>query len=136
MITCNFISFIKQITICHSFKNAVEAGTDYHEVAFPIRNIMERGLHGQRVVEMPFPRDFQRVFRTLMESGVLSGHSALIAIIHVSASEFAVSVTTILAACVFRILHHARNAFLLGTPYRLFCINPPSATCLSGRFFS
>ena len=50
----------------------IESGTEHREVSIVVFDVLERWLKGYGFCQLSFPGYFQRIFRTLLEAGVLA----------------------------------------------------------------
>ena len=50
----------------------IESGTKRREISIVVFDVLERWLQGDGFRQLSFPRYFQRIFRTLLEAGVLA----------------------------------------------------------------
>ena len=50
----------------------IASGTEHREVSIVVFDVLERWLKGYGFRQLSFPRYFQRIFRTLLEAGVLA----------------------------------------------------------------
>ena len=115
-------------------KTDIESGTKRREVSIVVFDVLERWLKGNGFRQLSFPRYFQRIFRTLLETGVLARQSALVLLVPIGAAQFSVSVAGILMTGVLGILHHARNVLVASLPYTLLSVNPPATGCFALGF--
>ena len=74
----------------------IESGTECREISIVVFNVLERWLKGDGFRQLSFPRYFQRIFRTLLEAGVLARQAALVLLVLIGAAQFCVSVAGIL----------------------------------------
>ena len=109
----------------------IESGTEHREVSIVVFDVLERWLKGNGFRQLSFPRYFQRIFRTLLEAGVLARQTALVLIVLIGAAKFGVSVAGILMTGVLGILHHARNVPVASLPNALLSVNPPATGCFA-----
>ena len=49
-----------------------ESGTECREISIVVFDVLERWLNGDGFRQLSFPCYFQRIFRTLLEAGVLT----------------------------------------------------------------
>ena len=50
----------------------IESGTERREISIVVFDVLERWLKGNGFRQLSFPCYFQRIFRTLLEAGVLT----------------------------------------------------------------
>lgn len=74
----------------------IESGAKCREISIVVFDVLERWLKGDGFRQLSFPRYFQRIFRTLMEAGVLARQAALVLLVLIGATQFCVSVAGIL----------------------------------------
>ena len=107
----------------------IESGTECREISIVVFNVLERWLKGDGFRQLSFPRYFQRIFRTLLEAGVLARQATLVLLVLIGTAQFCVSVAGILMTGVLGILHHARNVLVACLPDALLSVNPPGTGC-------
>ena len=73
----------------------IESGTERREISIVVFDVLERWLKGNGFRQLSFPRYFQRIFRTLLEAGVLARQSALVLLVLIGTAQFCVSVAAI-----------------------------------------
>ena len=74
----------------------IESGTKRREISIVVFDVLERWLQGDGFRQLSFPRYFQRIFRTLLEAGVLTRQATHVLFVLISAAQFCVSVAGIL----------------------------------------
>jgi hypothetical protein len=107
----------------------IESGAKSREISIVVFDVLERWLKGNGFRQLSFPRYFQRIFRTLLEAGVLARQTALVLFVLIGTAQFCVSVAGILMTGVLGILHHARNVLVASLPNALLSVNPPGTGC-------
>lgn len=75
-----------------------------------------------------FPRDFCGILCSIVIAGILSGESALVAVVTIGAAYFCIAVAGAVAIGILGVLHHAEYRLPVGCPQGLFAIEPPGAT--------
>lgn len=112
----------------------IESGTKRREISIVVFDVLERWLKGDGFRQLSFPRYFQRIFRTLLEAGVLARQAALVLLVLIGTAQFSVSVAGILMTGVLGILYHARNVLVASLPNALLSIDPPGTGCFALGF--
>ena len=113
-------------------KFACQPGAKHHKIAISVVDVLQRRLHAEPLFKAASPCEFERIFRTLIESGVLPRQSALVATVGVSHPQIGIAVATVVVVGVLGILRHAGDFLVGGLPHLLLAIHPPGATRLFG----
>lgn len=113
-------------------KFACQPGAKHHKIAISVVDVLQRRLHAEPLFKTASPCEFERIFRTLIESSVLPRQSVLVATVGISHPQLGIAVTAVVAVGVLGILRHAGDFLVGGLPHLLLAIHPPGATRLFG----
>ena len=114
-------------------KFACQPGAKHHKIAISVVDVLQRRLHAEPLFKAASPCEFERIFRTLIESGVLPRQSALVATVGVSHPQLGIAVAAVVVVGVLGILRHAGDFLVGGLPHLLLALHPPGATRPFGR---
>lgn len=100
-------------------KFARQPGAKHHKIAISVVDVLQRRLHAEPLFKTASPCEFERIFRTLIESGVLPRQSALVATVGVSHPQLGIAVAAVVAVGVSE--YCAMQAISLSEACHTFC---------------